>query len=61
MSVKDRAIKAIEILPENTSMIDIVRELSFITGIEEAREEIARGEGMNADQAKEALRECLSE
>ncbi len=60
MSVREIAIKAIEILPENTSMIDIVRELSFITGVEEARSEIARGEVLNSGQAKEKLKECLT-
>jgi len=47
MSEKERAIQAIEAIPEDTTAIDIVRKLSFITGVEEAR-----GEGMTSAEAE---------
>jgi hypothetical protein len=60
MSTKERAIAAIESLPEDSDMADILREIAFITGIDAAREEIARGEGMDSTEAKEKLREWIT-
>ena len=57
MSTKERAIAAIDSLPEGSDMTDILREMGFITGTDEARKEIAREEGMNAIEAKAKLRE----
>jgi hypothetical protein len=48
VSTKERAIAAIESLPEDSDMADILREIAFITRIDAAREEIARGEGMDS-------------
>lgn len=61
MSIKDRAIAAIDQLPDDSDMADILREIAFITGTDQAREEIARGEGLNAIEAKAQLREWISE
>lgn len=61
MSTKDRAIAAIDSLPDDSDMADILREIAFITGTEEARQEIARGEGMDATEAKAKLREWITE
>tara|TARA_R110002049_G_scaffold96801_3_gene236527 strand:+ start:337 stop:597 length:261 start_codon:yes stop_codon:yes gene_type:complete len=57
MSTKERAIAAIDSLPEDSDMADILREIAFITGTDQARKEIARGEGMDASEAKAKLRE----
>lgn len=61
MSNKEQAILAIEKLPEPTSMTDILRELSFLAGVERARAEIESGQGLDAEEAKRLLRKCLSE
>ncbi|MCB1064338.1 MAG: hypothetical protein KDN20_15650 [Verrucomicrobiae bacterium] len=61
MSTKERAIAAIDSLPDDSDMADILREIAFITGTDEARQEIARGEGMDATEAKAKLREWISE
>jgi hypothetical protein len=61
MSTKERAIAAIDSLPADSDMADILREISFITGTDEARQEIARGEGMDPTEAKAKLREWISE
>lgn len=60
MSTKERAIAAIDRLPDDSDMADILREIAFITGTDEARAEIARGEGMEAAEAKAKLREWIT-
>lgn len=60
MSNKQLALKAIQDLPEDTDFNQIMREIAFITGIEEAREEIDEGKGMNSSEAKQFLKECIS-
>ena len=52
MSSKERAIAAIGNLPAASDMVDILREIAFVTGVDEARREIVRGEGMGATEAK---------
>ena len=60
MTVRDRAIKAIKELPEDTDIQSIMRELSFLAGVEQASAEISRGEGMDSAAAKKKLREWIS-
>ncbi len=60
MSSKERAITVIDQLPDDSDMADILREIAFITGTDQAREEIARGEGLDATEAKAQLREWIS-
>lgn len=60
MSTKERAIAAIDRLPDDSDMADILREIAFITGTDEARAEIVRGEGMEAAKAKARLREWIT-
>ncbi len=60
MSEKQLALKAIQDLPEDTTFDQIMREIAFITGVEEAREEIAEGKGMDSTEAKEFFKECIS-
>lgn len=60
MGIKQQAIAAINSLPDDIEMVDLVRELAFITGIEGAREELRRGEGMKPTEAKAKLREWIT-
>ena len=60
MSDKQLALKTIEDLPEDTTFSQIMREIAFVTGIEEARDEIQNGKGMDANEAKKFLKECIS-
>jgi hypothetical protein len=60
MSEKETAIRAIEMLPDGSSLVDIMREVAFLTGVEDARAEIRDGEGMSAEEAKGKLREWLT-
>lgn len=59
MITKEQAITAIRVLPENADLISIIRELSFLAGVEEAAREISNGEGMDATSAKSKLREWV--
>ena len=60
MSTKERAIAAIDSLPADSDMADILREIAFIVGTDEARQEIVRGEGLDATEAKAKLREWIT-
>ena len=58
---KERAIAAADQLLDDSEMTDFLRENAFITGTDQAREEIARGEGVDANGSKAHLREWISE
>jgi hypothetical protein len=60
MTVRERAIHAIQSLPEDTDITHIIREMVFLAGVDEASAEIHRGEGMSSATAKEKLREWIS-
>lgn len=60
MTIRDRAISAIQDLPADADYQRIIRELSFLAGINDAREEVANGEAMPSREAKEKLREWIS-
>jgi len=59
MTMKEKAMTAIQVLPENADLISIIRELSFLAGVEEASREIRDGEGMDSASAKKKLREWV--
>ncbi|MCE9587071.1 MAG: hypothetical protein K8R57_02010 [Verrucomicrobia bacterium] len=59
MTTKEQALTAISELPENTDLLSIIRELSFLAGIEEASREIRDGEGMDSHTSKKKLREWI--
>jgi hypothetical protein len=60
MTAKEQAIEAIQDLPSDVDFTIMIRELAFLAGTEEAREEIRRGEGMDSAEAKRKLREWIS-
>lgn len=60
MTVRDRAINAIQNLPKDTDIAHIMREMAFLAGVDEAVAEIDRGEGMDSASAKKKLREWIS-
>lgn len=59
MTTKEQALTAISELPDNTDLLSIIRELSYLAGIEEASREIRAGEGMDSHAAKKKLREWI--
>lgn len=60
MTAKQRALDLIHGLPADVDFTSMIRELAFLAGTEEAREEIRRGEVMNSAEAKQKLQEWLS-
>ncbi len=60
MTVRDKALNVIRELPEDADIQSIMRELSFLVGLEQASEEVGRGEGMDSTLAKQRLREWIS-
>ena len=60
MTTRDQAIRAIQELPEDSGLDQIIREISFLSGIETAREEIGSGQGMDASKAKAQLRKWVA-
>ena len=60
MTIRDRAIEAIRELPEDAGIHQVLREVAFLAGIEEASSELDQGLGLTADEAKRRLAECLS-
>ncbi len=60
MTTRDQAIRVIQELPEDSGLDQIIREISFLSGIETAKGEIARGQGMDAAEAKAQLREWVT-
>ena len=60
MSVRDQAIEAIRQLPESADVQQVMREVAFLAGIEQALEECDRGETMTSSEAKERLKKCLT-
>lgn len=59
MNIRDRAIEAIRELPDTADIQQVIREVAFIAGIEAAVDEVDRGQGMTADEAKLRLKESL--
>ncbi len=60
MSDKQLALKTIQELPDDTTFSQIVREIAFVTGVEDAREELREGKGMTSDEAKKFLKKCIT-
>ena len=49
------AIDLIQKLPEDTSLLDIAREIEFVAGMREGFEQIERGEGVPAEKVRERI------
>jgi hypothetical protein len=50
MSSKESVLELIRKLPDDSSMLEIAREIEFVAGIREAVNEFERGERMTADE-----------
>ena len=55
MSNKEIVIELVAKLPENTSLADIAREIELLAGIQKAREQARRGEGVSAEEARKLV------
>lgn len=57
MSNRDIVIELVGRLPENTSLPEIAREIAFLSGVREAREQARRGEGVPAEEARQLVQQ----
>ena len=55
MTNREIAIDLIQKLPEDTSLLDIAREIEFVAGVREGFEQIERGEGVPAEKVRERI------
>lgn len=60
MSNREIAVEAINKLPEDTPLDEIAGKLALIAGLRRAREEAARGEGMDPEKARELVNAWVS-
>lgn len=55
MSSREIVIDLVNKLPENTSLAEIAREIELLAGIEKARWQAGRGEGIPAEDARKLV------
>lgn len=55
MSSRELVIDLVNKLPENVSLADIAREIELLAGIENARDQARRGEGIPAADARKLV------
>ncbi len=55
MSSREIVIELVNKLPENTSLAEIAREIELLAGIEKARRQAHRGEGIPAEHARKLV------
>jgi predicted transcriptional regulator len=55
MTAKAHVLELIQKLPDEASYEQIAREVELVTGIREAQEQIARGEGYSAEEILKEL------
>jgi len=60
MSNREMAIELISKLPENTPLEEIAREIELLAGINKAREQAHRREGIAAESARELVDSWVS-
>jgi len=60
MSSREKVIDLVNKLPENTSLAEIAREIELLAGIEKARWQARRGEGVPADDARKLVESWAS-
>ena len=59
MLVKKQVMKTIKEMPEEFSVDDVIEQLIVLNKIENARQEIKEGKGLNTTQAKKKLQKWL--
>ena len=57
MSNKEMVIGAVSQLPDDASMEEIARQVEFLAGIEIAREQARRGEGISVEETRKLVKE----
>ena len=60
MTIKEKAIKIIQELPEDATWEDIQERIDFIDGVRKGLRELEAGEGISHEQVREEIRELPS-
>ncbi|AHF90781.1 hypothetical protein OpiT1DRAFT_02912 [Opitutaceae bacterium TAV1] len=60
MSNREMVIDLVSRLPEDMPLADIVREIDFLAGLQSARAEARRGEGLDASEARSLVESWVS-
>jgi hypothetical protein len=55
MSSREMVIDLVTKLPDDTSLAEIAREIELLAGIQRAREQARRGEGVPAEEARKLV------
>jgi hypothetical protein len=55
MSDREIAFDLIQKVPEDTSLLEIVRKLEFIAGVREGFQQVELGEGVPAEEVREMI------
>jgi hypothetical protein len=55
MSSREMVIELVGKLPENMPLAEIAREIELLAGIQAAREQARRGEGVSAEEARKLV------
>jgi hypothetical protein len=55
MSGREIVIELVNKLPEDAPLADIAREIELLAGIQEARQQARRGEGISAEDARKLV------
>jgi predicted transcriptional regulator len=61
MSVKERAIRAIQELPEDADFAAVTERLEFIRAVDNGLEQARRGQVVTSDEARRRLSAWLTE
>ncbi len=59
MSVKEQMLAALRALPDNATWDDIGEQVRLLAALQQAEEEIARGEGVPQEAAETRIHACL--
>lgn len=60
MSNRQTVINLLQKLPEDASLAEIAREVELLAGIEQAREQARRGEGVAAEEVLKQVDEWVA-
>ena len=60
MTIKEKAIKIIQELPEDSTWEDIQERIDFIAGVRKGLRELDEGKGISHEQVREEFRKWLS-
>ncbi len=61
MSNREPVIDIVKKLPDDTPIEEIIRQIAFVTGVNEALEQSERDEGISIDEVRDLLEKWTSE